>query len=353
MENLTTESSHNATTGVSLYTEQYVQIGQKETALEVSLFALLFIVLILWIYIGNGLTIYLTVTNERFKNPGNYVKCAYAVVDNLANTFSNAFGLSVLLSRYTVSHPVCRAFSALGIGFGYSTIYFPSFVAVERYFFFCRPFQHARFFTLKSIIGISSVLILIPIVWSIVADLQTPRLLSPTIMLCQLPNPGTQLVQQVCLFLAPSVTVTILGIVMIRRLQIRAQAPVEPLANSQHGGPQVNNQMRSIKKGIRLIFLIYGAFWGTIIPTWITRAQVAATGITLEQLDNRVDFTKFLLIRMTVLLGNYFSSALNPIIYFALHRDLRVAAGRLFGLRSQQFSWEKEMAVAVNQSNRA
>ena len=68
MDNLT-ESKGNVTTGVLLYAEHGIQTGSKETALEVALFALVFIVLILWVYIGNGLTIYLMVTNERFKNP--------------------------------------------------------------------------------------------------------------------------------------------------------------------------------------------------------------------------------------------------------------------------------------------
>ena len=43
--------------------------------------------------------------------------------------------------------------------------------------------------------------------------------------------------------------------------------------------------------------------------------------------------------RLHILLWAFNRSALNPIVYFALHRDLRVAGGRLFG-GSQQFSWE-------------
>ena len=181
MENLTTQSTDNVTTDVSLYAKQNIEMGPQGAVLGVALFALVFTLIILWIYIGNGLAIYLMVTNERFKNPGNYmyVKCAYAVDDILMNTFTNVFELSVILSRYTISLTVCRAFTKVAIGIGYSTVYFPSFVAVERYFFFCRPFQHARFFTLKSIIRVSCVLILIPIVWAIVVDLQTPRFLAP------------------------------------------------------------------------------------------------------------------------------------------------------------------------------
>ena len=351
MDNLT-ESKGNATTGVLLYAEHGIQTGSKETALEVSLFALVFIVLILWVYISNGLTIYLMVTNERFKNPGNYVKCAYAVDDILMNTFASVFHLSVLLSRYRISLPVCRAGSSITIGIGYSSIYFPSFVAVERYFFFCRPFQHARFFTLKSIIGVSCVLILIPMVWSIAIGQHSPRFFSSTALICQLPNPQAWVWPDMVLFLAPAILATTFSIAMIRRLQSRAQARVEPLTSNQHGS-QVKDQLGSIKKGIRLLLLISGAFWGVLIPAVVIRVQVISTGITFEQLDNRVDFTKFLLMRLSNILWAFMASALNPVIYFALHRDLRVAAGRLFGLRSQQFSWEKEMTESMNQSNRA
>ena len=351
MDNLTV-STGNSTTDVSLYAEQGIQTGSKETALEVALFALLFIVLILWVYIGNGLVIYLMVTNERFKNPGNYVKCAYAIADILMNTFTNVFMLSVILSRYTISLPVCRAISSVAIGIGYSTFYFPSFVAVERYFFFCRPFQHARFFTLKSIISISCVLILIPLVWSIAIDQHTPRFFSSTALICQLPDPQAWLWPQVALFFAPPLLATTFSIAMIRRMLSRAQARVGPLANNQHG-PQVKDQLGSIRRGIRLVLLISGAFWGVLIPSGVIRAQVMSTGITFEQLDSRVDIPKFLLMRLQNILWAFIASALNPVIYFALHRDLRVAAGRLFGLRSQQFSWEKEMTESMNQSNRA
>ena len=139
---------------------------------------------------------------------------------------------------------------------------------------------------------------------------------------------------------------------MIRRLQSHAKArSVQPLANNQHD-PQVSNQLGSIKKGIRLIFLTSGTFWGVLIPSVAISIRVRSTGITFEQLDKRVDLEKFFLMRLSNVLWAYISSTMNPIIYFALHRDLRVAAGRLFGLRSQQFSWEKEMAEAMNQSRR-
>ena len=99
MENLTTQSTDNVTTDVSLYAKQNIEMGPQGAVLGVALFALVFILIILWIYIGNGLAIYLMVTNECFKNPGNYVKCAYAVDDILMNTFTNVFELSVILSR--------------------------------------------------------------------------------------------------------------------------------------------------------------------------------------------------------------------------------------------------------------
>ena len=256
--------------------------------------------------------------------------------------------LSVLLAPDKVSEPFCRAVSALGIGLGFGTMYMPTFVAIERYFYFCRPFQYTRVFTVKSVAGITCVLMMIPLVWSVVVDVQTPRQLSTTVLYCQLPNARQHLPLQLCLFLGPSILGIIFSTTMIRRLQTRAQSRVEPFPNNDNNN---NPQTRSIRKGIRLIFLISGAFWGTYIPSWILRVQVLSTGITFEQLDNRVDITKFLLMRLHILLWAFIASALNPIVYFALHRDLRVAAVRLFG-GSQQFSWEKEMAEAMNQSRR-
>ena len=371
MEYLTTDIiTYNATTAavVPLRTKPTIPAtGREETALEVALFALVYIVFILWIYVGNGLTIYLLLaTNERFKHAASYVRCAYAVDDILMNTFTNVSHVVALLSGYSLSSAACRAFADLAIGIAMGNIYFPSFVAVERYFFFCRPFQHERFFTLKVVVGVSCVLIAAPLVWSIAVDLHTPRVFSSTILVCQLPNQRPWLVPQVCMFVAPSILGTVFSATMIRRLQSRAQSRVEPSppppspspqpsTNQQPAQVKVDRQQlqRSIKKGLRLILLISGAFWGTLIQSWALRVSVLVTGVTFEQLDSRVDFTKFLLMRGHILLWGYFSAALNPVIYFALHRDLRVAARRLFGLPSQQFTWEKEMAdVVMNQSNR-
>ena len=344
MENLTTESEENGTAE----TMDFDLVEQnQETKLGITLFSLVMISLILWIYIGNGLAIYLMVTNERFKNPGNYVKCAYAVNDVLMNTFANPFMLANLLlpAPGDVPRALCRLLSALAICFNFSTMYMTTLVAVERYFYFCRPFQYTRIFTVKSIVGISCVLTLIPLLWAVATDLDTPRQLSTAVLLCQLKDARAHIPLQVCLFLGPSILGIIFSTTMIRRLQTRAQSRVEPFPNTH---PTV--EAGSIKKGIRLIFLIAGAYWGTHIPSWIIRIQILSTGVTFEELDNRVDVTKSVLMRVHVLVVSMVASALNPIVYFALHRDLRVAAMRLFG-GSQQFSWEKEMAAVANQSN--
>ena len=327
--------------------------GHEQTALETALFASVLILLILWIYAGNILAMWCMLSHERFRSPGNYIKCAYAVNDIILNTVSNPHMLMVLMvPKRDIIIGLCRATSNLAITFSFSTMYMTTYIAIERYFYFGRPYLHQRFFTLRSIVCTTCVLIIVPFIWSTVTEIGSPRQLSTAVLLCQLEGAKNVIPVQIALFIVPSLLGIVYSMVMMFRLLWSVRMRVAPFSNQiTQKNQQVDPASKSIKSGLRLIFLISGAYWGTYFPSWVIRICVLSTGATWEEIDSRVNITHTALIRVHVILLSAMASALNPIIYFATHRDLRTAALRLFG-KYRQFSWEREMTEIVNQAHR-
>ena len=99
------------------------------------------------------------------------------------------------------------------------------------------------------------------------------------------------------------------------------------------GHPPPGIPSQQAKKAFRMIVLVSGAFWGTILPSYVIRACLFMSGHTWAGLDTRDYATQAIIMRI----GNYgyssVSSLLNPIIYFYSRRDLRREFWRLLGIR--------------------
>ena len=354
MENITTVEVTDVTTcDVMDPVNDVIKVDasnkNEESSLEKAIFGVFIVFLILWIYTGNSLAIYIILKWKRFRTPGNYIKCVYAFNDMALNTFSNPFMLIILLmdDPNSMSITACRTISILSITFTFSTMYMTTYIALERYFYFCYPFKYVRYFSPLRIAVVSVLIILIPVVWCVVTGIVIGRRqLSTAAMLCQLPQAIKALPSQMIIFLFPSIFGILLSFIQIFRLRHRALKQVHCQAEEvgQAGlNPAVvtPTNLKSMKAALRLLLLTSGSFWGTLIPSWAMRTIVLTSGSSWEDLDNRVNIWNTIVIRMHVLILSSFASALNPIIYFALHADFRAALAKTFG-RKSKFSWESE-----------
>jgi hypothetical protein len=114
----------------------------------------------------------------------------------------------------------------------------------------------------------------------------------------------------------------------VDRIQIPDSATTDVYHSPAFSNPTLKQQA---KKAFQMILLISGAFWGTYIPGNLIIASVFALGYTWEDVDDRSHMTMFIIIRVSVYLVTFVSSAVNPLIHYYSRRDLRMAFCKMVG----------------------
>ena len=107
-------------------------IEKKESKVEKVLFFLYLIIVSVYIYLGNGMVIFLGAKHRQFHHPGFYTKCAYATLDILLNSVSNLSFMVTLYLQGRVPLLWCQLYSTLTIAFFFSTMYMTAYIALER-----------------------------------------------------------------------------------------------------------------------------------------------------------------------------------------------------------------------------
>ena len=85
------------------------------------------------------------------------------------------------------------------------------------------------------------------------------------------------------------------------------------------------------KVAIKMILLVSGVYWGTYVPGFATRVVIFNAGFTWDDLDYRRNITAAILFRMSHFLLSHCSSALNPVIYFYTHAEVKAGLKKLLG----------------------
>ena len=170
-------------------------------------------------------------------------------------------------------------------------------------------------------------------------------------MSCQLPQSTLRLgLHFAFVYLVPAIEVMII-IIIIKRLKENASvAPALPTNNTTqrnnenaevaNNGAPINvtsEQMllKQLTKNIRMILLISGGFWGTILPAGLISTVVQSFGGTWAEFDAYVYPIQFHILKMCSYLVSLLSSFVNPLIYYWSRRDLREAFKRQLRLLRQ------------------
>ena len=199
----------------------------------------------------NVLVVFLTKKYHQFHSPYMYLKSACAVLDIML-----AMGLiphTIINDHIGAKMPsriMCYS-SVFGLGAFFSTAQFTAIVALEHYFYFCRPFLYQRWFTLKTVTVSTSVVFLLTQIYTFSTEIIYKRELQPLVALCQLDSQAYHSAIQFGIFFVPSIIATIFSIHKITRLINKVDTATGPSHAAQGNNSESMMRKRSAKRGLR------------------------------------------------------------------------------------------------------
>ena len=205
--------------------------GSLETAYENSttdkiILSIYFITLAILSVSLNGLVIYLTKKHHQFHEASMYVRAGYSSFDIV---FATSMMLHYLLNLHATQVPpiVTCLTGDLAIAMFFGTTQLTAFIALERYFYFCKPLKYHRYFNLKSIVTTVLVIFVTTQVYVYVKEVLYGRDLQPLIGMCVFTHPTFHNISNLLIFVLPAATVTCFSIYKIKKLlrKIAASAP--------------------------------------------------------------------------------------------------------------------------------
>lgn len=235
----------------------------------------------------------------------------------------------------------CRVVSDIGFMLFFSLLLHTGFMAYERYLFFCRPFDYAAFLPTARVMAVLATGYLVSLIYTVVTEVLIGRFYHSSVITCNLPDSAVQSLVQFVIFFLPSGVVTIFSAVRIWRLARRSRvAPATVVMSAAMGGMAgagrasavVSSRSTPVKqayKGLRMILLVSGTLWGTIMPHYAVRIIIFNAGYTWHDLDSRRHLMPAIAMRIATFVGTTVSSAVNPIIFYYSRKDLRTAALKL------------------------
>ena len=136
-----------------------------------------------------------------------------------------------------------------------------------------------------------------------------------------------------CLFL-PAATITIISVLKIWRLMVSCSVGPALISQNNDITPATVNLTKQAKKAFKMVGMVSGTFWGTILPSMIFIMILFSSGFEWPDFDLRTEYGWSMSLRIVNYIFSSVSSLLNPFIYYYSRKDLRQASMKLFGIRN-------------------
>ena len=294
-----------------------------------------------WIYVNavDGLLIYVIKKNATLRENVHYdLLSVYMICDIITTNvmFFQILPATIGNDLLVFSRYYCRILSVTGSAIYFTSIHMLAFLALERLTFFKYPLKYDRYFT-KTKIKISFLILLsLTMVYTAVPDAILERKPVNTMMSCLIPEGYRDIFNPMAItvFFVPSIGISAFTLILLGVLLKTHQARVHPMVDNVEIQQPKRNFLKKVKKHIKIIVLISGTFWITILPGMVIRSTMFRSGVTREETDNRSNMMMFILARLGWLMMTVFSSFINPLIYLALLSDLRKAVVKFLSRNS-------------------
>ena len=166
--------------------------------------------------VANGIVLYLTWKYKQFHTPFMLVRAAYTTMDFITSCIGVPFSILRYLSYRDMLEITCYL-TNIGAGVFFASAQLTAFIAIERYYYFCKPMKYPRYFTPKSIIFFTIAFCMVGEAYMFVTDLIIGRVTYEFFSLCHLPAQTWNNIFQLTIFVAPAITCTLFSVYNIRR----------------------------------------------------------------------------------------------------------------------------------------
>ena len=205
------------------------------------------IILAMFSVLLNGMSIYLTQRYDQLRIPHMYIRIAYATFD-IIFVLSMVIHYVIVFQFPKVPLLVKCLTGDFCIALFFGTTQLTGFIALERYFYFCRPMVYNQYFTLRSIALVSSFIFLITQAYVFIIKFANIRKIQPIIGMCIITNP-THNMTNLLIFVVPAIIVTMFSVLKIIQLLRKNNVHPNNYANETYSEPQLRR--RAAKKGLR------------------------------------------------------------------------------------------------------
>ena len=300
------------------------------------------LLILFWGYVNfsNGTLFYVIRKEYSLHTPQFMVLGFYMVCDVLYCNLTLLHMVPVVISNdiHVMSPTVSRILVTVLGSFLFSSFHMVGLLAYERYCYFVKPLKYTRTFTKFRICAAVMIIYVLALSIALAVDLISPRIPVATIMTYQaagLSKKITTIIYAV-VYAIPSGTMSVVALINLRLLISKHKAQVQPAVSIDMNEDQSAISgiiVKPVKKALKMVVLVSGTFWLTIIPGFLIRVGLATSGVTWADTDQRISLSMFALSRASYMLITVLSSALNPIIYIAVLTELREAVWKCIGIK--------------------
>ena len=260
------------------------QIVYSSSAERIISLTVIFIVLIIT-FVSQASVIVTILKTERLHIPNFIVILCYCVGDLIMVISSSTLYIYHFL-YYCMPRVLCRILSSIGVSFAFGLASLTGLMAFERYMYLCSPMKYDRLFKHRLVVIASCIIYGCPLIYSIATEIWLGRSYHATVLACYLPGSGTKSVIQILLFILPAATITIISMLKIWRLMVSCSVGPADLPNNGITPATVNPTIQA-KKAFKMVGMVSGTFWGTILPSMIFRMILFSSGFDWPDLDLR------------------------------------------------------------------
>ena len=184
------------------------------------------------------------------------------------------------------------------------------------------PYHYLHRFKTQRVAAVLVMCYTIPAVITMTQGTMSGRTFHASSLPCIISNTHTHNGIIIMFIILPSATVTVFCMIRVWRLCRSAAVAPEVVGNHSIPVPQA-------KKALKMMLLLSGTFWRTTVPVAVVRTAILIAGYTMDDLDSRRYIEPSILMRLTVFMYCFISSAVNPLIYYYSRNDLRLATYKL------------------------